>query len=627
MPNPVNSKGFYKSKELLSKNHSLYANFVENIHNMEHNELWKLRHDENSEPIKFGTFYRETENGDKYFLFATNMKRNFENLNAEFTPYRHDQKEINTVSTHGYGGIALPLKIGGQMHIYFSNKNEYTTKHSDYEELSMNIDAFMEIAKSNDVSQELPSPSYTKKIPNHFPMICFSDSIWEEELRDHFKKMNYKTYYVFYNPNLGNTNMEVSIQDYLKQEINESFQNQFIEQLNEGHIVFNSSYEKTIISSDEKKIISSLPYCFYEKIKETIVTIRGTDINDSEIIEFMRPRPIDINSNTLYWKYGTSYGKVEFENNSNSIKSSAKIQLQQDEFNADFQVKTGVLDDAEQCYSDSFNTLEKEGYTLEIERQGIFSEGVFVDVGDIPLTCMPMSHYIDDSSHLIGNRKRRTFVKIYPENFNEWKESIHPTEMKEDAAFTQGSILLKAIEFLVKRYDSSRPKNNPRKNMIDVLDIDKNKKDTTKKATQKGNEFEHIEIASLLATISDTVLINGDNVIKRQFKLRNQGIDHMLKFNDSNLTILIQTKLQKRTHKDKIQSYVASVKEYKEKFNNEKVYSLFINGEETAIKTHYSLMNDIVCNSCIFRLKTETTEQFKQKIVNIIENVHTVFAS
>jgi len=616
MPNPVNSKGFYKSKELLSKNHTLYANFVENIHNMEHNNLWKLRNN-NSESIKFGTFYRETENGDKYFMFATNMKRNFENLNSEFTPYRHDQKEINTVSTHGYGGIALPLKIGGSMHIYFSNKDEYTTKHADYEELSMNIDAFMEIAKSNDVTQELPSPTYTKKIPNHFPMICFSDSIWEKEIKTHFEEMNYKTFYVFYNPNLGNPNSEIPIQDYLKHEINESFQNQFIEQLNKGYIVFNSSYEKDVLTT--------LPYFFFDKIKDSIITIRGTDIlKDSDTMEFMRPRPIDRISNTLYWKHSNHYGKVEFENNSNNIKSSTRIELQDDEFKSDFQVETGVLEDDAQCYSDNFNSLDKKGYTLEIERQGIFSEGVFVDVGDIPLTCMPMSHYIDDSSHLIGNRKRRTFVKIYPENFNEWKESIHPTEMKEDASFTQGSILLKAIEFLVKRYDNSRPRNNPRKLLIDVLDIDKNKKDTTKKAALKGNEFEHIEIASLLATIPNTVLINGDHAIKTKFKLRNQGIDHLLKFNESNLTILIQTKLQKRTHKDKIESYVASVKEYKEKFTDEKVYSLFINGEETAIKTHYSLMNDIICNTCIFKLTTETIEQFKIKIANIIENVRKV---
>ena len=73
-------------------------------------------------------------------------------------------------------------------------------------------------------------------------MICFMEKIWGAELLEHFKQMNYKTFYVFFNPDLGNMRADLTTEEYLRKEIDESFQNQFIQQLDKGFIQFFSSY-------------------------------------------------------------------------------------------------------------------------------------------------------------------------------------------------------------------------------------------------------------------------------------------------------------------------------------------------------------------------------------------------
>ena len=622
MPNLVNSRGFYKSKETLSKNHTLYQNFVENIHNMEHNDLWKERYT-NPIPVRFGVFYRETITEgvtDKYFLFATNMKRTYENLSAEFTPYRHDQEEKNTVSTHGYGGIALPLKIGGDFHIYFTKNDEFTLKKSEYEILSMNIDTFMEIAKSNDTTKELPTPTHTKKIPAHSPMICFMEEIWGSQLLETFEEMNFKTFYVFHNPDLGNTNSTISTQEYLTYEIDETFQNQFIIPLSLNFVEFVSSYNE--------KEIAYLPRAFYDALpEESSITIHGLSGKyiEDETMEFMRP--VDRMPNVLQYKYKNIQGRIEFENVGSRVKSLTKSPNETTEFSADFIVSTGQLHESIQLYSDSFTQFTKKDYTLAIINQGSYAEGVCVDVGDLPLTSKPIPHGVDDSSHLVGNRKRRTRVIINPENYKEWKASIYASEMKEDTRFEPEGILLKAIEFVMKKYDSSRPKNNPRKNFEDLLDIQKITQQKTSSASQKGNEFEKIHIAKLLDSIEGVEVNHNDFAIKMRYGLQNQGIDHVLSFNNTNITILIQDKLQQRISKDKIEAYVTSVKEFRTKFPEKHIYSLFINGHDMACKTYFYLMDDLLCNNCILKQKTETEAQFKIRIKTKINEIYKIFSN
>jgi hypothetical protein len=229
------------------------------------------------------------------------MKRTYENLCAEFTPYQHDDDAINTVSTHGYGGIALPLKIGGHFHVYFTANDEFSVKNEDYQGLSMNIDSFMKIARANNPSDALPSPTYEEVIPDHNPMICFMESIWGTDLLKHFQEMNYKTFYVFYNPNLGNTCTDKSIFDYLRCEIDETFQNQFIQQLQLNYIQFFSSYKPGTLNQ--------LPEAFYQvgKMKnENNISIQGIGgaVTEEEIFAFMRP--IDKAPNVLHWKYGNA---------------------------------------------------------------------------------------------------------------------------------------------------------------------------------------------------------------------------------------------------------------------------------------------------------------------------------
>lgn len=621
MPNLVNSKGFYKSKETLSKNHTLYQCFVENIHNMEHNDLWKERYT-NPTPVRFGVFYRETVTEgvtDRYFLFATNMKRTYDNLSAEFTPYRHDQEEKNTVSTHGYGGIALLLKIGGDFHIYFTDKDEFTTKKADYEVLSMNIDTFMEVAKSNDNTKELPSPTYTKTIARHSPMICF-DEIWGPDLLQTFEEMNFKTFYVFHNPDLGNTNEALSIQDYLRQEIDETFQNQFIKLLDLNLVEFVSSYKN--------ETIEYLPRAFYDAMPEAdTITIQGLrgEYSEEERMEFMRP--VDRMPNVLHWKYKDIQGRVEFESVGCRIKSLTKSPTETTEFKADFIVRTGQLPDDIQLYSDSFTQSAKENFTLAIVSKGTYAEGVFVDVYDLPLTSKPIPHGVDDSSHLVGNRKRRTCVWINPYNYKEWKESIYASEMKEDTRFESGGILLKAIEFVMKKYDSSRPKNNPKKNFEDLLDVQKQTQQNTATASQKGNEFEKIHIARLLADIKDTTTQHNDFAIRISYGLQGQGIDHVLTFTDTNIVVLIQDKLGKRIGKEKIESFVDSVKEFRTKHPEKKAYSLFINGQDSVEKTHYYLMDDLICNSCLHKRAIETDAQFKMRIKTKIQEIYVMFSN
>ena len=621
MPNLVNSRGFYKSKETLSKNHTLYQNFVENIHNMEHNDLWKERYT-NPIPVRFGVFYRETETEgiiDRYFLFATNMKRTYDDLTAEFTPYRHDQEEKNTVSTHGYGGIALPLKIGGDFHIYFTEKDEFTTKKSDYESLSMNIDTFMEIAKSNDTTKELPNPTHIKTIPRHMPMICFDD-IWGTELLQKFKEYNFKTFYVFHNPNLGNTNSSISIDNYLIHEIDETFQNQFIELLTQNLIEFVSSYKINEIQI--------LPRSFYDALpEENTISIQGLNANipDQEKMEFMRPP--DRMPNILYYRYKDFCGKIEFENIESSVKNITKSSSINTEFIPDFVVITGQLEESIQLYSDQFAFPEKKDYTMTTEHKGEHAEGVFINVYDLPLTSKPISHGIADASNLIGSRKRRTRVIIMPNNYKEWKESIYASEMKEDTRFIPGSILLKAIEFIMRKYNISRPRNGPKRDFAELLDIQKTTAKKSAIASQKGNEFEKIHIAKLLDSIEGVEVNHNDFAIKMRYGLQNQGIDHVLSFNKTNITILIQDKLQQRISKDKIEAYVTSVKEFRTKFPEKHIYSLFINGHDMACKTYFYLMDDLLCNNCILKQKTETEAQFKIRIKTKINEIYKIFSN
>ena len=611
MPNLVNSKGFYTSKEMHSKSHTLYQNFVENIHNMEHNDLWKSR--KNNTPVKFGVYYRETgTKKNRYFMFATTMKRTYENLSAEFTPYQHDEKSISTVSTHGYGGIALPLKIGGHMHIYFTNKDDFSLDNEDYSELSMNIDSFMEIARSNDVSKTLPQPTYEETIPDHKSTIFSMEQIWGPALIKHFEEANYKTFYVYFNPELGNTNQELSTGEYLRKEIDETFQNQFIEQIDKGYIQYFSSY------TYNNNTINSLPHPFYgEMPNEKSISIRGP-LTDEEIFEFTRP--VDKCANVLHYKFKGTYGRIEFKGGSNEYETTPS-QEDVNSFETEFEIRTGALSDDIQLYSDSMK--KRTNLTLEIEKEGVFAEGVFVTVGDIPLTSMPIPHYLEDSSHLVHNRKRRTTVEIYPERYKEWKKgSIDATEMKEDTNLSQGSLLSKAIYFVIKTYNSSRGKT--KKNILDILASKQINDKKTAAAAHKGHEFELIHMTALLNGIPNSSTIHSDFNIKKQKKLKGQGIDHIISL-APNIDILIQDKMQQRIPLDKMKSYVESVKEYRSKFPQKRVYSLFINGVDKVTKTHFGLMDDLVCNNCILKKETETVEQFYERIKGKIEEIRNVF--
>ena len=625
MPNLVNSKGFYTSKEKQSKSHTLYQNFVENIHNMEHNDLWKERYT-NETPVNFGTFYRETGNGkNRYFLFATNMKRTFHNLSAEFTPYQHDEKDISTVSTHGYGGIALPLKIGGHFKIYFSDKDEFSTSNENYSELSMNIDSFMETARSSDVSKTLPSPTHDEVIPDHNTMICFMEKIWGAELLEHFKQMNYKTFYVFFNPDLGNMRADLTTEEYLRKEIDESFQNQFIQQLDKGFIQFFSSYSPGNKDTN-KKTLNQLPEAFYKALKDIkSISIQGIGaaLNEEEKIEFIRS--MDRSLNVLHWKYGNDHGRVEFKSGSNEVESLSKSSEPVLNFQTEFEIRTGQVYGGSELYSDTMKT--RNHLTLEIEKEGVFAEGVFVEVGDIPLTSMPIPHYLEDSSHLIGNKKRRTFARIFPEHYESWKkESIDAKEMKEDTLFSQGSLLLKAINLVSKLYNQSRPKNILTKKIIDLLDSKRINNEKTKNAAQKGNEFELIHMNALLSSILNSECIHDDKKIKKKYNLVGQGIDHILSFSGTDIVVLIQDKLQQRIAKDKILSYVNSVKEFRDKFPKMKIYSLFINGHDKVVKTYFGLMDDLICNNTIIKQSTESDEQFKNRIKSKIEEIRVIFS-
>jgi hypothetical protein len=307
------------------------------------------------------------------------------------------------------------------------------------------------------------------------------------------------------------------------------------------------------------------------------------------------------------------------------VKYCTKSPNETTEFSADFIVRTGQLSDDIQLYSDSFSQSSKKDLTLAIVSQGTYAEGVDVDVGDITLTSKPIPHEVDDSSHLIGSRKRRTHVKINPEKYKEWKESIYASEMKEDTRFKSEGILLKAIAFIMKKYDASRPKNNPRKNFEDLLDIQKQTQQKASTASHKGNEFEKIHIARLLEDIKDTKTQHNDLAIKISYGLQGQGIDHVLTFTDTNIVVLVQDKLGKRIGKEKIESFVDSVKEFRAKFPEKFVYSLFINGQDSVEKTHYYLMDDLICNNCLHKRATESDIQFKMRIKTKIEEIRRVF--
>lgn len=613
MPNLVNSKGFYTSKEMQSKAHTLYQNVVENIQNMEHSEIWKNRKTNNN-PVKFGVYYRETCNGkkkiNKYWMFATNMKRSYEDLSAEFTPYQHDEKSINTVSTHGYGGIALPLKIGGHMYITFTNKDVFSTNNEDYSELSMNIDSFMENAKSNDVSKTLPPPAFEESIPDHKAPICFMESIWGKSLINHFKEENLLTFYVFYNPDLANTCDDTSTAEYLRKEIDETFQNQFLEQINKGYIKFFSSY-----SNDS---INKLPFAFFSPLpNQQSISIKGDGGNliDEEIFEFTRGSPVT--ANVLYYKYKDNYGRLEFRGSSNEYETKPSKEVMND-FVTDFTIRTGALSSKIQLYSASMK--KRTNLSLEIEKEGVFAEGVFVTVGDIPLTSMPIPHYVEDASHLKHNSCRRTFVDIDPENYKEWKKSsIDATEMKEDTTLSQGSLLSKAIYFVIKTYNGKT-----KKTIVEMLAAKQITNKKVEQAAHAGNVFEIIEITGLLNGIPNTGIIHGDKNVKKINKLNGQGIDHVISLSPG-LDILVQDKLQQRTTKDKIKSYVDSVKEYRDKFPQKCVYSLFINGFDNSIKTHFGLMEELICNNCILKKKEETHDQFFARIKFKIEEIRNMF--
>jgi hypothetical protein len=196
--------------------------------------------------------------------------------------------------------------------------------------------------------------------------------------------------------------------------------------------------------------------------------------------------------------------------------------------------------------------------------------------------------------------------------------------MKEDTRFESGGILLKAIEFVMKKYDVSR-KN--KKNFEDLLDVQKQTQQNTANASQKGNEVEKIHIARILEDIKDTKTQHNDFAIKLTYGLKGQGIDHVLTFTDTNIVVLVQDKLGKRIGKDKIESFVDSVKEFRAKFPEKFVYSLFINGQDSVEKTHYYLMDDLICNNCLHRRATESDIQFKTRIKTKIQEIYEVFSN
>ena len=162
--------------------------------------------------------------------------------------------------------------------------------------------------------------------------------------------------------------------------------------------------------------------------------------------------------------------------------------------------------------------------------------------------------------------------------------------------------------------------------MIDLLDSKRINNEKTKTAAQKGKEFEVIHITKLLNTIPASECIHDDKKIQKKYNLSGQGIDHILTFSGTDIVILIQDKLQQRIAKDKILSYVNSVKEFRDKFPKMKIYSLFINGHDKVVKTYFGLMDDIICNNTIIKQSTDSDDQFKNRIKSKIEEIRVIFS-
>jgi hypothetical protein len=592
---------------------------------MEHNDLWKRRADY-EDPVRFGVFYREVvqKNGrkDRYFLHATNMVRTYENLNPEFTPYSHTSPtdHDNGVSTHGYAGIALPLKIGGQVSIYFTDSPEFTTENEDYEEITMNIDKFISVAKLKDETQVLPSPAYNPEIPSHQTMLCFMESIWGEELLSYFREMNYKTFTVYYNPTFDEP-MGLSIKSFLTQELDESFQNQFIKQLCRGLVQYMSSYEPGHLND--------LPMVVFptgEFAKEECLSIKGIrgQPEQAETVAFMRP--LDRMANVLQFCYPAAnvFGRVEFEPVGNRVKSYELSPAANPSFRAEFLVQTGVVSEAVQQYSALFKTDKKRHLTLAIDREGKFAEGVDVDIGDIPLTCKPIPHGLDDSSHLPGRSRQRTSLSIFPESFTDWKAEIYASEMKEDTHFRPGCMLVKAIDFVIKRYGDAQKKKI---SFAQALNGQKATQQAAATAAYNGNVFEKVEMTSVFSQIEGMKVIAGDANIKKMLKVEGQGVDHLLMpQSNPRVWIAVQDKLQQRVSKDKIESYLNTVAQIREKHPSQQVYALFINGIDTPHKTNFSLMDGLEFHTCLLRKPAESGEQFQARIQKTVQRIVAMFS-
>lgn len=631
MPNAVDAHGFYTAKEKKSKAHTLYQNFIELVHNMEHNSLWK-----NKEPVKFGVYYKEYRDEDSddihnYFMIATNMKRTYDNLMSEYTPYSHKPSTENDsgISTHGYGGIALLLKIQGTLHTYYTDASEFTVRKADYEEISIDLDTFIEKVHSRS-KDALPYPSHLGKgkIPAHSNMLCFSEKIWGSTVLEHMKQENFKTFYVYYKPQLACVEQD-PIHKYLEKELDEVFQNQFLDLLQQRRVQYFSHYCPISILQ-ETCPIQTLPRKFFDK-HITIVSREGDvsrDLSKKEVMWFMKP--YDNIPNKLLWYYPKqqSYGEIVFHQDKYTTNT---FDRPPSSFVCQMKIETGELEETVALYADKFALDEYKSYTSYIDSQGAYAEAAFVRIGGMQLTARPIPHDIIASKDMIGHKRRRTWIDIDPESFPDWKVSgFYADEMKEDTEFNRAGLIYKALGFLIKTYDRVI-KSKGKTTFKDQLNMQKVAETKAQKASHEGNIFETIEITGLLERMPGSYIVaTGDQRVKQRLRIQGQGIDHAIcpivdNVPLDNILILVQTKLCQRVDKDKIESYVKTVQEIREKYPEKKTYSLFINGHDTNEKKNFAIMDGMPFHTCLLKKDKENKEEFFKRIEQIIQNIFTMF--
>ncbi len=633
MPNAVDPHGFYTSKEKKSKAHTLYQNFIELVHNMEHNPLWKKE-----EKVKFGVFYKEIQQDESdevhpYFMIATNMKRSYDSLMNEFTPYSHKPTTENDsgISTHGYGGIALLLKIQGTLHTYYTDVDNFTMRKSDYEEISIDLDTFIEKVHSKS-KDSLPSPSHLGKgkIPAHSEVLCFSEKIWGPTILDHIRHENYKTFYVYYKPDLGKWE-DIHMDTYLQKELDQVFQNQFLDLIQKQRIQYASYY--CPIDLDESTCeVSFLPQRWFDQFI-TVLSCEGDtrrDHSTKESLQFMKS--LDNSPNKLLWYYPKeqTYGEITFQGDKYVTNTFDQPPLA---FCNQFAVETAVLDEHVALYGDKFNLPDYKGFTSYIDSQGYYAEAAFVRVGGIQLTSKPILHNIVDNKNIVGHRCRRSWIDIDPDAFPDWKkDGFYADEMKENTKLNHSGLIFKALGFVIKTYDRVI-KSKSKTTFKDILNSQKAQETKAQRASHDGRVFESIEINGLLESMSDQVCIlaPSDHRVKQLFRIAGQGIDHVIcpivngVINDS-IQIYIQTKLCHRVDKNKIESYVKTVQELREKYPDKKTYALFINGHDTNEKKNFALMDGMEFHTCLLKRDNETKEEFFRRISSMILKVFTMFS-